>query len=176
MTEKAVSIVVRTARPDDAEALASLIRALARHEGKRNLEHVSTEAVADWAFGPEPVFEALIAEVDGQPAGYLAFYRAFSFFKGGPALLVENLFVAESRRGHGIGRRLIAAAAAEARRRDHVRLELNVRSDSLAARAFYERLGFFAPGETVYRIEDRALATLADAHDALPEPQGAVPT
>jgi GNAT superfamily N-acetyltransferase len=158
-------IVIRHAGPADAAALAALVRELAAHEGKRELEHITPARVAQWAFAEEPAFNALLALADGQPAGYVAFYPVFSFFKGGRVLLVENLYVAESARGLGLGRRLLAAAAREAVEHGYSRLELNVRGDSPEARRFYERCGLRPPGEVVYRVEDGELRRLADETD-----------
>jgi GNAT superfamily N-acetyltransferase len=157
------SIIIRHAEPEDAEALAGLVRELATHEGKHRLEHVTPKTIASWAFGPEPAFNALLALVNERPAGYLAFYPAFSFFKGGRVLLVENLYVAETARGLGLGRRLMAAAAREAVERGYLRMELNVRAESPMAKAFYTKCGLAPPGEMVYRIEDEALRRLADS-------------
>ena len=82
-----------------------------------------------------------------------------------PVVIVENLFVHDWARRLGVGRRLMAAAAAEARRRGVTRLEMNVCDDSLETRAFYERLGVRPAGEVVYRVEDDALAALAATND-----------
>lgn len=162
MTQSAVNIVVRQAERRDAEGLADLVRGLAAFEGKADVSHITVEAVTAWTFGPEPACEILLAERDGRAIGYLAFYRAFSLFKGGPVLLVENVYVAEAERRQGVGRRLIATAAREAERRGFPRIELHVRDENRDTMAFYEGLGFHAPGEAVYRIEDDALRTLAD--------------
>jgi ribosomal protein S18 acetylase RimI-like enzyme len=153
--------LVRPAGPADAADLAGLVRGLLRFEGYGKLEHVTPEAVASWIAGPAPAIEVLLAELAGSAVGYLAFYRAFSLFRGGPVLLVENLYVDETARGRGVGRHLLAAAAAEAARRGYGRIELHVRADNPDSRAFYRRLGFFEPGEAVCRIEDAALARLA---------------
>jgi len=158
-------VTIRHARPEDCAALAALVRELAAHEGKQALDHVTAETIADWAFGPEPSFRALIAFAGGKPAGYLAYYPAFSLFKGGRVLLVENLYISETARGCGLGRRLVAAAAREAVAQGYARMELNVRDSSAEAKAFYERCGFEPPGETVYRIDDEALRRLAEAAD-----------
>jgi len=154
-------IAVRPAAPADVEALVALVRGLAYHEGKAAAAHVTPAALSAWMFGADPAFEALLAALDGRPVGYLAFYQGFSLFRGERVLLVENLYVEEDARGYGVGRRLLAAAAAEAGRRGLGRLEINVRSTSRAARAFYERLGITAAGESVYRAEDEALAAIA---------------
>jgi GNAT superfamily N-acetyltransferase len=156
------SVQIRPAKPADAEALAALVRDLASHEGKgATTAHITGAAVTGWLFGPKPTCEALVAELDGRPVGYVAFYASFSLFLGGAVLLVENLFVMDTARGYRLGRRLMAAAAAEARRRGIGRIEIHVRGDSQPARAFYERLGIVDTGECVYRAEDAAMAALA---------------
>lgn len=155
-------LVVRPAGPDDAEALAPLVRALARFDGKDDVSHLTPARVADWLSGPAPAFDAVIALADGRALGYAAFYRAFSLYKGSPVMLLENLYVSEAARKRGVGRQLVAAVAAEARRRGYPRMELHVTVSNRPTRAFYERIGLVAPGEAVYRIEDRALAQLAE--------------
>lgn len=152
---------VRAATPADAARLAAMIRGLALHEGKARVEHITAEAVADWAFGPEPAFHALLAEAVGEALGYLAWYPIFSPFKGARVILVENLWVEPPGRGRGVGRALLQALAQEAGRRGIARIELNVRSDGDAAQRFYAGLGFLRPGEEVRRIEDAALERLA---------------
>lgn len=157
----APSFSVRPALPDDAPVLATMIRALARHEGKAQVGHITAEAVLDWAFGPEPAFHALLAEREGEALGYLAWYPIFSPFKGGRVLLVENLWAEPAARGRGVGRVLLRALAQEAVRRGIARIELNVRGDSIATHRFYAALGFVRPGEEVRRLEDEALLRLA---------------
>ncbi|MBB3064867.1 GNAT family N-acetyltransferase [Limibacillus halophilus] len=154
---------IRFARREDAAVIADLVTELARFEGK--VGACTPEFIERWAFGSAPAFELLVAETDSGVVGYLAFYRAFSLFKGGPVLLIENVYVREALRGQRLGRKLLAAAAAEGRRRGYIRLELNVRGDNPKTIAFYEGLGLFAPGESVMRSEDAALATLAEECD-----------
>ena len=154
-------LTVRPAGPADAASLARMIRALARYEGKQELDHITQEAVEDWFFGSERVCNAFLAERADETLGYLAWYPIFSPFKGGRVLLVENLWVEEGARGSGAGRALLQALARDARARGILRLELNVRADNDRSRGFYRRLGFIYPGEEVCRIEDDALAALA---------------
>jgi GNAT superfamily N-acetyltransferase len=104
----------------------------------------------------------LAEDVDGRALGYLAFYRAFSLFRPGPVMLVENVYVAPPARGSGVGKHLLAAAARTALERGWGRLELNVADDNAGAVAAYVALGFIAPGESVRRVEDDGLRALAE--------------
>ena len=57
-------------------------------------------------------------------------------------LLLENIAVAPDRHGQGIGRRLIAFAEAEARRRGHAEIRLYTHVTMVENQALYARLGF----------------------------------
>ena len=69
-------------------------------------------------FGPDRRFEALLAFVDDEPAGFALFFPDFSTWRGRPGLFLEDLYVREWARGRGVGRRLMARLAAIAIERD----------------------------------------------------------
>jgi GNAT superfamily N-acetyltransferase len=152
---------VRPAAPEDAAALAPLVAGLMAEEGKTNAPP-APDQLAAWLTGAAPMVEVLLAEADDRALGYLAFYRAFSLFRPGPVMLVENVYVAPPVRGTGVGKRLLAAAAHTALERGWGRLELNVAEDNPGAAAAYAALGFTAPGESVRRVEDATLRALAE--------------
>src|SRR5208282_1436669 len=110
---------------------------------KEPVEHVRiTEAdVHRDAFGPSRRFEVLIAEIDRKPVGFALFFPNYSTWEGKPGLYIEDIFVEESARKSGIGRKLIAAVAKIAESRRCARIDLAV-LDWNPARDFYHRLGF----------------------------------
>jgi len=101
---------IRNATIDDAGLLRTMIGELAEFE--RELENVTIreEDLARDGFGENPRFRALIAEWDGQPAAYALFFETYSTWVG-RGLFLEDLFVRESLRGHGIGKALLAEVA-----------------------------------------------------------------
>src|SRR6202049_2910888 len=101
---------IRPATVNDVSLLKNLICELAEYERERD-QVVITEAhrVRD-GFGPQPKFRALIAEWDGQAAGYAFFFGSYSTWAG-RGLFLEDLFVREPVRGRGIGKALLAAVA-----------------------------------------------------------------
>ena len=159
------NIAIRFAVAEDAGLLLQLIRELAVYE---NLIGEVTASEADlrrYGFGPERRFEALIAALDGEPVGFALFLPDFSTFSGRPGLFLEDLYVGEKARRHGVGRRLIARLAAIAVERGCPALNFNVLTWN-PAQDFYRRLGFEpraewqpwgAAGEVVHRLarEDR---------------------
>lgn len=63
-----------------------------------------------------------------------------------PEADVQTIAVAARSQGHGLGRELLGALVAEARRRGCAQLFLEVRVDNTAALALYERAGFESQG------------------------------
>ncbi|MFJ1754661.1 GNAT family N-acetyltransferase [Kitasatospora sp. NPDC088134] len=93
-------------------------------------------APADPELGPpEGVF--LLARLDGRPAG-CAGVRAL-----GPGTAeLKRLYVRPGARGHGLGRRLLAAAEDAARGLGHARLRLDTMAEMPEARALYTAAGY----------------------------------
>jgi GNAT superfamily N-acetyltransferase len=155
-------IRVRPATPEDASTIVRFIRGLAEFEGEplSSVKVTEAEIVRD-GFGPTPRFESLIAERDGGPVGFVLFFMNYSTWEGTAGIHIEDLFVVEKARGDGVGRALMALAAAIAWERGSVRVELSV-LDWNPARAFYERLGMSQQREWLaYRLDAPGIALLA---------------
>jgi GNAT superfamily N-acetyltransferase len=139
-------IALRFATADDVGLLLQLIRELAAYEKAPDAVVASEDDLRRHGFGAERRFEALLAFVDGEPAGFALFYPDFSTWLGRPGLYLEDLYVREWARGRGVGRRLMARLAALAIERDWPALHFNVLDWNPAA-GFYSRLGIDARDE-----------------------------
>ncbi|WP_298728650.1 GNAT family N-acetyltransferase [uncultured Ferrovibrio sp.] len=158
--------LIRPATPEDAVTIVDLVKALAIYE-KEPLTSVkiTPEDVLRDGFGPQKRFEALIAELDGEPVGFALFFHNYSTWEGRAGLFIEDLFVLERARGHGLGRQMITALAAIADSRGCRRLELNV-LDWNPTRDFYHRLGINHLKEWLpYRMTQPAIAALGAEAD-----------
>ena len=156
-------VLIRPATPNDSALIVHYVRALAAYE-KEPVEQVklTEEAVRRDGFGARPLFEVLIAELDGAPAGFALFFTNYSTWEGNPGIYVEDLFVEEHARKASIGRQLLAAVANLGRERGCVRIDLAV-LDWNPARQFYHRLGFHHASQwQIWRLSGAALARLAD--------------
>ena len=103
----------------------------------------SGDMMHDALFGPDAHSVCLLAGEGSQPQGAVLFSPVVSTSLGHACLYVSDLWVAQDARGRSLGRRLLAAAAAEGARRWQARaLFLNVYSDSAQALDFYRHLGF----------------------------------
>jgi GNAT superfamily N-acetyltransferase len=155
---------IRPASEADLDVIDDLIRALAAYE------RMSDEVVMDAAllrrnlFGERRFAEVLIAEENGEPAGFALFFHNFSTFVGRPGIYLEDLFVKPEHRGKGYGRALLRRLAEIAVERECGRLEWAVLDWNEPAIGFYRSLGARPNNEwTVYRLAGDALKTLAEA-------------
>src|ERR1700688_751180 len=102
---------IRPATSSDASLLTTLIRDLAEYDRLDYEASVTEEDIARDGFGPHPKFRAVIAESDGQVAGYALFFEFYSSFQGRAGLFLDDIFVRPQFRKLGIGRALLAHVA-----------------------------------------------------------------
>jgi GNAT superfamily N-acetyltransferase len=155
-------VMLRNAVPADAELITRLIHELGRFEKAAPGEvKVTAEDVRRHGFGPRPIFETIIAEVDDKPVGFALIFHNFSTWEGRPGIYLEDLFVLESARGLGVGFALLRRVAEIAVERGCARMDFAV-LDWNPARDFYEKLGAVHMSDwCLYRLTGDALARLA---------------
>jgi GNAT superfamily N-acetyltransferase len=154
---------IRPATRDDVSTLLELIRELAAYEKKRHKAVVTEQDLLRDGFGPQPKFRALIADWDGQPAGYASFFYFYSTFQGRSALFLEDLFVLDQFRGKGIGKALLAAVAELAVDEGCFGLRWEVLEWNKPAIEFYERLGAtFLNERKVVAFDEDAMRRVAE--------------
>lgn len=151
---------IRPAGFNDADVVIQFIRELAEYE--RLADQVSADAADIARALDDGRIAVLLAEVDGEPAGFALYFFNFSTFIGRSGLYLEDLFVRPRYRGLGLGRRLLQAAAAVALERGAERMDWAVLDWNTTAIAFYERLGATQQGDWLpFRLEGEPLRRLA---------------
>lgn len=151
-------------RAEEIPLLLALIGELAEFE-KLAHELVATEdGLRESLFGERPVAEAVLARVDGVPAGFALYFHSFSTFLGRPGLYLEDLYVRADHRGGGVGAALLSHVAAVAVARGCGRMEWSVLDWNRRAHDFYTGMGARpVAGWSVYRLAGSALAELGGA-------------
>jgi GNAT superfamily N-acetyltransferase len=153
---------IRAAVEADVPLLLSLIRELADYERLTEECVASEDLLRQGLFGDGAPAEAAIAEVDGEPVGFVLWFTTFSTFLARPGAWVEDLYVRPEHRGAGIGRALLSHVAAVAVERDWGRVELAVLDWNEPSIEFYRALGARSMKEWLtQRFEGGALRELA---------------
>jgi GNAT superfamily N-acetyltransferase len=155
-------IEIRSATAADAPLVLQLIKELATYEKLANEVVANEEMVRDTLFGERPAAEALIATVDGAPAGFAIFFSNYSTFLARPGLYLEDLFVRPTFRRRGVGRALFVHVARLAVERRCGRFEWSVLDWNAPAISFYRSLGALPMSDwTVFRLTGEALVKAA---------------
>lgn len=158
---------LRPATRADVPLILDLIRALAEYEREPDAVEATEGLLEEQLFGEHPGAEVVIAEVDGQGAGFALFFHNFSTWRGRRGLYLEDLFVRPQFRGLGLGRALMIHLAKLAVRRGCARFEWSVLDWNTPAIDFYRSLGAVGMDEwTVQRLDGDALLALAMKADA----------
>lgn len=160
-------IQIRPAVAADASLILGFIQDLADYE---RLSHEVVATVQDLEthlFGEQPAAEVLIAEFEGEPAGFALFFANFSTFLGLPGIYLEDLFVRPDYRALGIGKTLLTHIAGLVVERGWDRLDWSVLDWNEPSINFYRNLGAVPMKDWVrFRLAGDALAALGSKQPA----------
>ena len=131
---------IRKGRVEDMPRVLELIQELATFEKQPDAVQVTVSDLERDGFGSNPLFQILVAELDGEIPGIALFYNRYSTWKG-KTIHLEDLIVSEKYRGSGIGMKLYEAVMAEAKSQNVRRVEWNVLDWNTPAISFYEKTG-----------------------------------
>jgi ribosomal protein S18 acetylase RimI-like enzyme len=132
---------IQRAQATDLDATAPLFDAYRRFYGAAPDLPRATAFIADRLRQQDSVI-LLARGVDGAAVGFTQLYPSFSSVSCVPIIILNDLFVAESGRGLGVGRALLAAARQHATDAGAARLVLETAVDNRVAQALYESFGF----------------------------------
>lgn len=140
---------IRNATVDELDRIGPLWTSLYEHQTRNGMNvAVPGNGFTLWRDGIRPMLgrfvSVWIAEDQGQAVGFLCGrIRVLPpYFGGGNVGFISDVFVSESSRSGGIGRRLMATSVDWFRDRGIRRIELQVIAGNPEARALYHRLGW----------------------------------
>ena len=133
-------VSTRLANGGDLDAVAALFDGYRQFYGKRSdLDGAKTFIGARMGAGDSTI---IIAEQDGEAAGFTQLYPSFTSVGMAPIVILNDLFVVSEHRGAGAAQALLAAATDHARKIGAVRLALSTQKDNVTARRLYEKAGW----------------------------------
>jgi GNAT superfamily N-acetyltransferase len=156
---------IRPAVAADVPLILEFIRALAEYEREPQAAVATAADLLRDGFGAQPKFRVVIAEWNGEPAGFAFFFYNYSTWQGRPGLWLEDLFVHPHFRGKGIGKALLVHLAQIALRENCGRFVWQVLDWNTPAIDFYQSLGAKLMREWLtMRVEGEALRKLAECN------------
>ena len=156
------TIAIRPAVPSDAPRILELITGLAIYEREPDAVETTEQHLHDTLFADNPRTFAVMAELNGQVVGFAIYFYNYSTWLGVHGIYLEDLFVEEASRGHGVGLALLRHLAKKAVTEGCGRFEWMVLDWNEPAIDFYKAAGAVPMDEwTVYRLSGDALTHFA---------------
>jgi GNAT superfamily N-acetyltransferase len=137
---------IRAARPEDLAEVARLVTEL----GYPHEPHEFRLRFAAWL--DDASCRVLVAVVDGQLAGVLAFQANRQFVRAGTRGRFRAVVIDPRHRGKGIGRRLMEAAHKQAAELGCTEMELTSLRDRTDAHSFFRSLGYYRTNPRIERF------------------------
>jgi ribosomal protein S18 acetylase RimI-like enzyme len=125
----------------DADRVAPLFDAYRQFYGLASDLRLCRQYLAE-RLGRDESVVLLAADADGPALGFVQMYPTYSSLRAARMFVLYDLFVEPAARQRGVGRRLMEAAAEEARRRGAVSLVLSTAKTNHRAQRLYESLGW----------------------------------
>ncbi len=156
------AIAIREAVRADVPRILEAIRGLALYEKLLDEVEATEEILEEWLFDKKKA-TVLLADYEGEPAGFALYFTNFSTFMGRAGLYLEDLFVKEELRGKGIGTALLKTLAKIAKDEGYGRFEWICLDWNTDAIDYYLDIGAIAmDGWTVYRMDRKRLSEFAE--------------
>jgi len=137
---------VRRAIPDDARAVHAMVLEIADHEGDGHHVRVTADQWRELLARPDVVVHLAETRTEAGPeaapeaVGYASATRQLHLWSGRDILALDDLYVREAFRGHGVGATLMRAVA-EYAAPESLLVRWTLYETNEGARRFYERIG-----------------------------------
>lgn len=129
---------IRPATPADVSSILGLIKELAEFEKAPHLVTNTEEQLLKDGFGPNPVYQSLVAEVDKMVVAFALSYIRYSTWRG-RVVYLEDIYVQPAFRSQGVGQRLMEAKLDYARSIGVSYISFQVLDWNTDAQRFYKR-------------------------------------
>ena len=98
-------MIIRPGKKSDIPQVFELIKELAEYEKALDKVSNTVEKLEEDGFGPKPVYDLFVAEIENSIIGIALTYYRFSTWRG-KVMYLEDLIVKEHMRRKGIGKKL----------------------------------------------------------------------
>ena len=145
---------IREIEARDIDALYDMMCELADHEGQSTYLTTDKARLRQSGFGNHVQWRGLIAEGEGGPIGFATYTEGFHIWSGSARMRVDDVFVRDTYRSAGIGKKLMEAIF-EIVDKTGGFVSWQVQPTNKRAISFYESLGaqYVGTGKCTWRPE-----------------------
>ena len=139
-------IIIREARESDLLTIKKLTLELIEAMG--NTEGIDIKLIAENCRNllNEVNSHILVAEIGGVVVGFVNFTTRKTILHRGLSGLIDEIIVAKSYRGKGLGKQLLSSAIEKSRQLGCCEVEVSTEKTNIRAREFYRQCGFTERG------------------------------
>ena len=159
------TLLIRTASPEDLDALIELCAEHASYEGSMYDPQNKKERLSSALFSASPRLYAWVAEHQENAVGFATATQEFSTWEAASFLHMDCLYLREEVRGLGLGRLLVLEIAQLALRLGCINLQWQTPVWNEHAIRFYHHLGGKAKQKERFFLSRDALETLTQAKE-----------
>ena len=135
----------------------SLVKNLAEYENQNPPDSQAQFRLRKDALSKNPKFEAYLIKKQEKILGYILYYMTYSSYLALPTLYIEDIYVLESWRRKGIGKKMFEFCVHQAKDRGCGRVEWCTYDWNTPAIKFYEKLKATRLEKTYYRLDKKQM-------------------
>ncbi len=148
----------------DVADIFALIQAKAMFDGCQESLLLNEDDIESIFFDYRPRAKAIVAIIDDDVVGIATYYDIFSTFIAKPGLWLDDLYVYDSFRDHGVGKALISRLCSVAKATGCARIDWIVADDNKNGKGFYHALGATISQHVRHsRLDENAMHQLAQS-------------
>lgn len=153
---------LRNSITEDVDLILSLIKEMAIYENMLNEVIATKESIMESIFEKKQA-EAMIAEFNGKPIGYVLYFFNYSTFVGRSGFYLEDIYIKKEYRGMGLGKEIFKVISKIAYENGCKRMEWSCLNWNTPSIKFYKSLGAIPMDEwTVYRLTEDNIKGIID--------------
>ena len=157
-------IEIREATIDDSVLILGFVTELAIYEKAEKEVKATVSDIESSIFGADSATNALICNINDEPAGFAVYFFNYSTWLGKNGLYLEDLYVSPDYRNAGAGKALLVHLAKIALSKNCGRFEWSVLDWNEPAIQFYRSMGALPQdGWVNYRLQGKGIETLANS-------------
>ncbi len=154
-------VLIRPTKTENIPAIIELMREFAEFEKLSQFLEITEEKLRDVLFGENAFVKCLVAADGEKIVAYAIFFPYFSSFRGQKSVYLEDIYISENYRKHGLGEKMLKEIAKIGREFGAVRMDFQVLNWNTPAVKFYEKHGAVMDvEERHFKFTDEVFANL----------------
>ncbi len=135
------SVSIERVNSESFDDFLGLINKLAEYEKLAPPDEEAKNRLRRDCLSDKPKYNAFMGKIGGKPVSYVIYFFTYSSFLALPTLFLEDIFVLDEYRRHGVGKKMFSFLKETAKAEGCGRIEFTVLKWNKSAQDFYKKNG-----------------------------------